>query len=188
MAEQVKSKLSNATSAMSNFFTTYRTPILITFAVIVVLAVGYYFMGGRNEGFNCGGRGNYMYPGRETMYGPMNSPYEEGFYADQAQPQMQPKGNGMGQKKMILFYAPWCPHCKSLMEGDGSVWQSLARKHHGRPDVSIDQINCDEKPEMATQYGVGGFPTIMLFQGDKTYTYDGDRSLESLERFLESPN
>jgi len=63
----------------------------------------------------------------------------------------------------------------------------LARKHGGRKDVVIDQINCDEKPEMATQYGVGGFPTIMLFQGDKTYTYDGDRSLESLERFLESP-
>jgi hypothetical protein len=32
-----------------------------------------------------------------------------------------------------------------------------------------------------------GYPTIMLFQGNQAFTYYGDRTLESLERFIESP-
>ena len=100
---------------------------------------------------------------------------------------MDPPAPMMGPKKIVLFYAPWCPHCQTLMDDQGSPWQIFRRKHGNRPDLSIDEINCDEKPEAATKYGIGGFPTIMLFQGDKSYTYDGDRSLESLESFVESP-
>jgi len=189
--------MADTTTKVSNFFTTYKTPILIGLGVAVVAAFVYYYVMKKQEGFDCGGRhpgrygpgyggyprGYMQYPGQESLYGQMS---EEGFY--DGNPPM--KGYG-GHKKIILFYAPWCPHCKSFMENEGgreSVWQSFVRKHGGRKDLTIDQINCDEKPEAATQYGVGGFPTIMLFQGDKSYTYDGDRSLETLERFLEAPS
>src|SRR5690348_11172673 len=106
MADKGTGKFAQATGAVSNFFTTYRTPILIILAVAVVVGVGYYYYGKRNEGFNCGdhhrgmqGRyppmGYMPYPGRETMYGPMNGP-EEGFYdgVPQHPQQRGPGGHG----------------------------------------------------------------------------------------------
>lgn len=158
---------------ITDFFTQYKNPILITIGVLIVLFIIYSFVYPSYpdmEGFHNRGHpsGYGSYQGREGFYVPTNE-------------------EANGPKKLILFYAPWCPHCKGLMDGEQSVWQSLLRKYGGRKDMAIDQVNCDEKPEMATQYGIGGFPTIMMFNGGKSYTYDGNRSLEDLEKFIETP-
>ena len=86
--------------------------------------------------------------------------------------------------KIILFYAPWCPHCKHLMDGPDSTWEKLKRKHGNRKGLMIDQVNCDEKPDLATKFGIKGFPTILKLSGDKISQYDGERKLDSLEGFL----
>ena len=199
-------RLAAASGAAATFWTAYRTPILIGL-VTAIIGFGVYYWSKR-EGFTCQQPYDQRYPQNYPQgYQPgyqQSSPYDlqqsnlqdqqgyprrtlpEGFYA-QMDPQTAPQGVMMGPKKVVLFYAPWCPHCQSLMDDEASPWQIFRRKHSNRPDLSIDQVNCDEKPEAATKYGIGGFPTIMLFQGDKSYTYDGDRSLESLERFVESP-
>jgi thioredoxin-like negative regulator of GroEL len=88
--------------------------------------------------------------------------------------------------KLVLFYAPWCPHCKSFMDGEGSIWDQLKRKRHGRGGLVMDQINCEEKPELATKFGIKGFPTILKINKDKTEQYEGDRSLASIEGFIGS--
>ncbi len=192
MTDRTANKMAAATTAATTFYTANKTPILISLAVALVLGMGYYYYSKQNEYFNGGRqypRGykpSPSYPGRETMHGSMRSPQREGFNDGNELGSLQNIAQGI-PKSMVLFFAPWCPHCKSMIDGEDSAWNALFRKYNGRKGITIDKINCDEKPEVATKYGIGGFPTIMLFQGDKTYTYDGDRSLGSLERFLDSP-
>lgn len=121
---------------------------------------------------------NQRYPGKMSP---------EGFYG-QTDQQVANQGAMIEPKKIILFYAPWCPHCQNFMDKEDSIWETFRRKHGNRQDLLIDQIDCDQKPEAATKYGIGGYPTIKLFHGDKSYIYDGDRTLESLERFAEAPS
>ena len=57
-------------------------------------------------------------------------------------------------KMMVLFYAPWCPHCKSIMP----EWQKF--KDLNDTNIRVIKINCDDYPDYAKQFGVKGFPTI----------------------------
>jgi protein disulfide-isomerase-like protein len=81
---------------------------------------------------------------------------------------------------MVLFYAPWCPHCKTVM-GD---WAKL--KQSAPSGVKIAKVNCDEKPEMAEKHGVKGFPTIILFKGGKKVYFEGPRNLENFLEFIKT--
>jgi thiol-disulfide isomerase/thioredoxin len=145
----------------SDFFVNYKNYIIV--ATVILLVVVFYVVYSKKSDSFVGDE----FPGKES-------------FLDNGDKSVDTKG----EKKIVLFYAPWCPHCKSMMDGDKSAWQAFSKRNKGRNNLVIDQINCDEKPEVATQYGIGGFPTIILFKDNKTYTYDGDRTLESLEKFV----
>jgi len=85
----------------------------------------------------------------------------------------------MPQTSMVLFYAPWCPHCKSMM-GD---WNKL--KKHAPKHINIAKVNCDKKPHMAAKHKVKGFPTIILFKNGKKIPYQGPRDLDHFLNFLQ---
>lgn len=91
---------------------------------------------------------------------------------------------GFGNKPcMALFYAPWCGHCKSLMP----TWDQLSAQHGDH----MTKVNCDENRDMAEKHGIAGFPTIKfchngLNDGDNTTEFQGDRSADSLSKFLMS--
>ena len=85
---------------------------------------------------------------------------------------------------MILFFAPWCSHCNHLKSGPDSAWEKLKQKHGHK--VKFEEVNGDEKPDVATQFGVKSFPTILKLKKDKVEEIVGDRSLEVLEEFVYS--
>jgi thioredoxin-like negative regulator of GroEL len=94
----------------------------------------------------------------------------------------------MGKKeptKLVLFYATWCPHCKEVMDGEDSIWNRLKQRHGNRKDLLIDQIDSDKNPVMSTQYGIKGLPTILKIKGSKVTQFNGERTLENIEKFLE---
>jgi protein disulfide-isomerase-like protein len=86
----------------------------------------------------------------------------------------------MEQDSMVLFYAPWCPHCKTVM-GD---WAKL--KKSAPNGVKIAKVNCDEKPELAEKHDIKGFPTIILFKNGKKVYFEGPRNLENFLEFIKS--
>ena len=83
--------------------------------------------------------------------------------------------------KLVLYYAPWCPHCKSLMP----TWDQLKSESSGS-NVSVEKVDCEANPEAAEEQGVNGFPTIVLFKNGEATTYEGDRSLDDLKKFISS--
>jgi protein disulfide-isomerase-like protein len=88
---------------------------------------------------------------------------------------------GGGSKDVaIIFYAPWCPACKAVMP----TWEQLEKKLKNHPKISLERINGDENKAILEKYGIAGYPTIYLFRNDDAIEYSGDRSLESLEKFV----
>ncbi|EKX40413.1 hypothetical protein GUITHDRAFT_164660 [Guillardia theta CCMP2712] len=80
---------------------------------------------------------------------------------------------------VILFYAPWCGHCKALFP----EWKKFADAVS--PSIKVGQVNADEHKDLAGQYGVKGFPTIKLFSTNKRNPsdYNGQRNAKALAQF-----
>ena len=59
---------------------------------------------------------------------------------------------------LIDFWAPWCGPCRMI----APIVEELAAKYEGR--AVIAKINTDENIDVATNLGIMGIPTIILFQ------------------------
>lgn len=88
--------------------------------------------------------------------------------------------NSSLSSKLILYYSPDCGHCHHFMP----IWEQF-RKRAIKLNVDTVKINCkDNKCEE-----IYGFPTIILQKSDGTKkTFDGDRTIENLERFVSENN
>lgn len=90
---------------------------------------------------------------------------------------------GFEGKTLALFYAPWCPHCKSIMP----TWDQMAKQNS--TDIKIVKVNCDENTDLAEKHGIQGFPTIKflplgLNNPKNAIEYKGDRSGEAMLAFI----
>lgn len=89
------------------------------------------------------------------------------------------KGKG---KQLVLFYAPWCPHCKTMM----ADWDKFAAEN--KSSVKAIKVNSDEKPDLVKEYSVQGFPTILLLDasGKNIATYEGERTAKGFAEFVKT--
>jgi len=79
----------------------------------------------------------------------------------------------------VEFYAPWCGHCKSL----APTWEKLATSFKHEANVEIANLDADKHKDLATKYGVSGFPTLLFFSKTNKATgdrYNGGRDLKDL--------
>lgn len=84
------------------------------------------------------------------------------------------------KKVVVLYYAPWCGHCKSLMP----EWKKIEDAHKNDPKVSVKKVNCDEEPDKAKKEGVTGFPTIILYKGGVKKIFHDKRTASAIETFI----
>jgi thiol-disulfide isomerase/thioredoxin len=88
---------------------------------------------------------------------------------------MSSNNKSLSSGDTLIFYAPWCGHCKKSMKDFKDAVSSSGG--------TVKLINGDEEPELVTKYKVKGFPTIMKANGE---TYSGDRSSSSILDFANS--
>jgi protein disulfide-isomerase A1 len=86
---------------------------------------------------------------------------------------------------MVLFYSPWCYHCKALLPKYEEVAKKLKAKN---PKLLLTKINAIENE--VESIGDYGFPKIKFYPGNKKdrppIDYDGDKSVEDIIKFIKS--
>lgn len=75
----------------------------------------------------------------------------------------------------VKFYAPWCGHCQRM----ASDWEKLASNLDG--SIYVARVDAIREKELASEWGVEGFPTLKLISSEKVYTYQGPRTADKLE-------
>ena len=84
---------------------------------------------------------------------------------------------------ILLFYAPWCTHCKELSPKYEEVGKRLKDKNSKLLIAKIDGTENEVE-----NISISGFPTIMFFPGNKKnkspIEYKGRRTTEDIIKFI----
>ena len=83
----------------------------------------------------------------------------------------------------VKFYAPWCGHCTRM----APAWEALADSNTNE-NLVIAELNADAHGQVASKFGVRGFPTIKLFTKTNKAgkDYSGARDVNSFNNFLQA--
>eukprot|EP00795_Rhopilema_esculentum_P014183 gene14183-5188_t len=85
---------------------------------------------------------------------------------------------------LVMFYAPWCGHCKRLKP----EFSAAATEVKGR--ATLASLDCD-KPELSDikyEFNITGYPTLIFFEnGQQKFDYGGKYSKDGIVEWLEDP-
>jgi thioredoxin domain-containing protein 5 len=83
----------------------------------------------------------------------------------------------------VMFYAPWCGHCKRLKP----VWNELCGKINvDGSEAVVSAVDCTVETDLCSAHGVKGYPTLKFFKKGDTegIKYAKGRDLASMEKFI----
>jgi len=86
---------------------------------------------------------------------------------------------------LVMFYAPWCGHCKKLKpEFDKAAKDLLAND----PPVNLAKIDCTEAgKDTCNRFEVRGYPTLKIFRGGEvSQDYNGPRDAGGIVKYMKS--
>ena len=83
---------------------------------------------------------------------------------------------------MVVFYAPWCHHCKEFLP----KYEEIAKILKGNNKLLLAKI--DGSSNEVENVLISGFPTILFYPGNKKHEkpiqYNGKRTAEDIIRFI----
>ena len=81
---------------------------------------------------------------------------------------------------MVLFFAPWCGHCKHF----SPEYEKAAKNLKGLYNIAA--VNADAEKELGRRYNITGYPSVLYFGKNKTKPekYTGRRTVKALAEYL----
>ena len=81
-------------------------------------------------------------------------------------------------KLAVLFFTPWCPHCKAFYP---EMVKALENKEMKKMGVVFGRVDIEYNQKVAETFNVYGMPTVIYFEnGAKKETYGGGRDSDSI--------
>lgn len=84
---------------------------------------------------------------------------------------------------LVMFYAPWCGHCKRLKPEYAHASELLRGSD---PPIALAQIDCTEAgKETCNKFSVSGYPTLKIFKnGEFSTEYNGPREAAGIVKYM----
>jgi len=90
---------------------------------------------------------------------------------------------------LVAFVAPWCPHSNSLRPSLDALGRHLSEGTNAVVAADVVVARCDAtlEPDLASQYGVVGYPTLVWFPkgGGKPEPYRGAETTAAMAAWAE---
>ena len=98
-------------------------------------------------------------------------------------PELQELAVGVGSHYFVMFYAPWCGHCKRMQ----TLWDVYADENQKSGEsTTVAKVDCTKHTPLCATENIRAYPTLKLFLGNKKFTYRGSRKTEEFKKFVES--
>ena len=80
---------------------------------------------------------------------------------------------------LMLFHADWCGHCHHFMP----TFEKLRHEYVNKDLLNVVKIS-DKNKELVSEYQIGGYPTIKLFDGKQFHEYNGGRDINNIRDYV----
>ncbi|CAL8293129.1 unnamed protein product [Merluccius merluccius] len=80
---------------------------------------------------------------------------------------------------LVMFYAPWCGHCKKLSPDFAKAASWL------KGSVQLAKVDCTANADTCRGFGASAYPLLKVFRnGVDSGTYDGPRTAEGMVHYM----
>lgn len=85
-------------------------------------------------------------------------------------------------KKIVLYYANWCPHCVDFEP----IWNKLETKEKLKQMYIFEKYDCAKDKTCEKESAVEGFPTIIIYKNNNKILYPSNlkRTEQNVEEFM----
>ncbi|XP_055606688.1 protein disulfide-isomerase A3 [Uranotaenia lowii] len=92
---------------------------------------------------------------------------------------------GETETTLVMFYAPWCGHCKKLKPEYAKAAELLRGED---PPIALAKVDCTEEgKETCNKFSVSGYPTLKIFKnGEVSQEYNGPRDANGIAKYMKS--
>ncbi|XP_053984991.1 protein disulfide-isomerase A3 [Hylaeus volcanicus] len=89
------------------------------------------------------------------------------------------------ENTLVMFYAPWCGHCKRLKPEYAKAAELLLGSD---PPITLAKVDCTESgKETCNKYSVSGYPTLKIFsRSDVVSDYNGPREAAGIAKYMKA--
>ncbi|XP_058460976.1 protein disulfide-isomerase A3 [Malaya genurostris] len=86
---------------------------------------------------------------------------------------------------LVMFYAPWCGHCKKLKPEYAKAAEILRGED---PPIALAKVDCTEGgKDTCSKFSVSGYPTLKIFKnGEVSQEYNGPREAIGIAKYMKS--
>ena len=89
-----------------------------------------------------------------------------------------------GAKKVIIAKADWCGHCRKAAPEFEKLRQASPIRLADGSRAEVEILDADQNKAEMSAFGVKGFPTIIIINGEEKIEYPGERTYDAVVEFL----